>query len=665
MMKKNEIAKSVISEHPLSKVAFEERETYLKALAFFGCQEKRIPKYSRLFFQITGEQLGQKKEAIDSALEFAGKGDGKNLTSFLDWLKDQKIAAAFLLDVYCMAYPGWLIDEEERERIISLGKTLELTYQNMVKLELFVYSNIKYDSSVDLNLLGLNSLEKDLEFQENYSLRIKTAATTLPRFGKTNEVIDQAYVVNSGEIVVFTGRLDLKQLLVIREGGSVKINEAQVNATEDGFIQSEGILEIRNSHFFGTWQGIQSRGEKSSLLLENCVFEKNCSSNEFLISIDSKNSKIEHTKFFGCTVRTKNLRDVVEKNLQSEMNQEEEELITKYSASKDEGIDEVEKLLLSNPEDVDLLDWLAFMYYSKNELDKAIQAYNKALKIKPLASNFHFYLANTYFKKGNYQDAISEWSEVVRLNPESKMARKASERINFIRGRKSARNSLVERMTDRVQPACPSCNAKLSEKNLNESSSLCPTCGKVIPRLEQKNYSEGGIVRILEQGAGCIEDCIFENCSPRGIYSNSQISEVLISNSKLKNCGDPNAIGGGILINDFTTLIKCCLFEGCSGIRGGGIAFESSPGKVPVLINESSASSSKKSSKNLTAPSGITIERCIFSKCTAQTDGASIYSGNYAVGKIIFCITARQSDYFFSAEKNSLVTISNCYFTAE
>ncbi|HNV72226.1 MAG TPA: hypothetical protein PKO06_21135, partial [Candidatus Ozemobacteraceae bacterium] len=51
-------------------------------------------------------------------------------------------------------------------------------------------------------------------------------------------------------------------------------------------------------------------------------------------------------------------------DLQSEMKKEEQELLTKYTAGTGEGIAEVEKLLVSDPNNVDLLDWLAFMYYS-------------------------------------------------------------------------------------------------------------------------------------------------------------------------------------------------------------------------------------------------------------------------------------------------------------
>lgn len=119
-------------------------------------------------------------------------------------------------------------------------------------------------------------------------------------------------------------------------------------------------------------------------------------------------------------------------DLQNDMKAEEEELLTKYTAGTGEGINEVEKLLEGDPNNVDLLDWLAFMYYSNNNIDKAIETYKRALAIKPDNENQHYYLANSYFKKNLNAEAKKEWSEVIRLKPNSKIAKNAQERIDFI-----------------------------------------------------------------------------------------------------------------------------------------------------------------------------------------------------------------------------------------
>ncbi len=119
-------------------------------------------------------------------------------------------------------------------------------------------------------------------------------------------------------------------------------------------------------------------------------------------------------------------------DLQNNMKAEEAELLTKYTAGTGEGINEVEKLLEGDPNNVDLLDWLAFMYYSNNEIDKAIATYKRALSIKPDNENQHYYLANSYFKKQMMAEAKKAWSEVIRIKPNSKIAKNAQERIDFL-----------------------------------------------------------------------------------------------------------------------------------------------------------------------------------------------------------------------------------------
>ncbi len=121
-----------------------------------------------------------------------------------------------------------------------------------------------------------------------------------------------------------------------------------------------------------------------------------------------------------------------DESLSQEMEKRAEEILTKYTSGSGDGIPEVEKLLEGDPNNVDLLDWLAFMYYSNENIDKAIETYKRALSIKSDNENQHYYLANSYFKKGMMSEARKEWSEVIRLNPSSKIAKNAQERIDFL-----------------------------------------------------------------------------------------------------------------------------------------------------------------------------------------------------------------------------------------
>ena len=66
-----------------------------------------------------------------------------------------------------------------------------------------------------------------------------------------------------------------------------------------------------------------------------------------------------------------------DESISNQMNEEAGEILTKYTSGSGEGIPEVEKLLEGDPNNVDLLDWLAFMYYSNDNIDKAIETYTR------------------------------------------------------------------------------------------------------------------------------------------------------------------------------------------------------------------------------------------------------------------------------------------------
>ena len=148
---------------------------------------------------------------------------------------------------------------------------------------------------------------------------------------------------------------------------------------------------------------------------------------------DNQNDESNPTNTQNESTTTKRFQQVLSDDaISGEMEKRAEEILTKYTSGSGDGIPEVEKLLEGDPNNVDLLDWLAFMYYSNENIDKAIETYKRALSIKHDNENQHYYLANSYYKKGMMSEARKEWSEVIRLNPSSKIAKNAQERIDYI-----------------------------------------------------------------------------------------------------------------------------------------------------------------------------------------------------------------------------------------
>ncbi len=108
-------------------------------------------------------------------------------------------------------------------------------------------------------------------------------------------------------------------------------------------------------------------------------------------------------------------------------------LLTGYTAGTGDGVKDVEELVRKEPMNVDLLDWLSFMYYSNDWFDSSMIAYQKLISLKPNSADAHFYLANTFFRLGKFPEAEKEWLEVMRLLPGKKLAGKAQDRIDFLR----------------------------------------------------------------------------------------------------------------------------------------------------------------------------------------------------------------------------------------
>ncbi|PKK91332.1 MAG: hypothetical protein CVV64_06070 [Candidatus Wallbacteria bacterium HGW-Wallbacteria-1] len=105
-------------------------------------------------------------------------------------------------------------------------------------------------------------------------------------------------------------------------------------------------------------------------------------------------------------------------------------ILTQYKSGNGQGITEVAAMLEQDPNNLELLDWLAFMYYSNNMLDEALATYTKALTLDPENVNQLYYLGSTYFKMGGRDEAVECWKRVVELKPDSKIASKAQAKID-------------------------------------------------------------------------------------------------------------------------------------------------------------------------------------------------------------------------------------------
>jgi tetratricopeptide (TPR) repeat protein len=76
---------------------------------------------------------------------------------------------------------------------------------------------------------------------------------------------------------------------------------------------------------------------------------------------------------------------------------------------------------------------LAVAYIDKGELDKAMLALGRALKLKPDYVSAHFHLGQLFDKRGENEEAVECFNRVIELDPYGELGRRAKERIEGFR----------------------------------------------------------------------------------------------------------------------------------------------------------------------------------------------------------------------------------------
>ena len=106
---------------------------------------------------------------------------------------------------------------------------------------------------------------------------------------------------------------------------------------------------------------------------------------------------------------------------------------TNYGArTPQEEIEKLEALLAENPNDIHILDWVAFTQYSNQNYKRAIELYEQLIAKEPSTASFHYFLANAYFKLGRLAEAKGEWQNAIKLDVKGKFSKKAAERLRLV-----------------------------------------------------------------------------------------------------------------------------------------------------------------------------------------------------------------------------------------
>jgi tetratricopeptide (TPR) repeat protein len=106
---------------------------------------------------------------------------------------------------------------------------------------------------------------------------------------------------------------------------------------------------------------------------------------------------------------------------------------TNYSnKTSAEEISKLEALLAENPEDIHILDWVAFTHYSNQNFKRSIELYKQLLEKEPTTASFYYFIANSYYREGFYDEAKTSWTKAIELDVKGKFSKKARQRLEWL-----------------------------------------------------------------------------------------------------------------------------------------------------------------------------------------------------------------------------------------
>jgi tetratricopeptide (TPR) repeat protein len=105
--------------------------------------------------------------------------------------------------------------------------------------------------------------------------------------------------------------------------------------------------------------------------------------------------------------------------------------VTSYSVEESAlgELAELRQMLVENPDNTEVLEWLAFRYYTLKRFRESIDVYLDLIRRKHRAGVQYFHLGNAYYKMKRYEMARDAWTKTIELLPSDPKARKARARI--------------------------------------------------------------------------------------------------------------------------------------------------------------------------------------------------------------------------------------------
>ena len=127
----------------------------------------------------------------------------------------------------------------------------------------------------------------------------------------------------------------------------------------------------------------------------------------------------------------------------------EHELLTVRGDSSSTQIEQLEKMVRNDPENVMLLDWLAFSCYRDEDFAKAISFYERLIKLQAPRDSDLYYLGSANLTLMRVDSAVAWWRRLAHEFPKSKLINRVVKKLKTIRSfsRKSAKEEVLQLTT--------------------------------------------------------------------------------------------------------------------------------------------------------------------------------------------------------------------------
>jgi tetratricopeptide (TPR) repeat protein len=99
----------------------------------------------------------------------------------------------------------------------------------------------------------------------------------------------------------------------------------------------------------------------------------------------------------------------------------------------EEELRRLEALLAENPDDLQIVDWVAFAQYCTGNYARAAELYRRCIQREPQTASFYYFLGNCLYKQAMRDDAIRAWEMAADLDRAGSFRKKAEDRLAHVR----------------------------------------------------------------------------------------------------------------------------------------------------------------------------------------------------------------------------------------